>query len=182
MLVWLGWRLMEQDRILEAHQAQQRVERAADLVTAALERGISATEQRLAVGPSDWPDGAVAVTFLPDFIEAAPTGRLAYFPKVRPLREAPAAIFEQGEELEYRKHDSSAAIENFRELAKSSDKPVQAGALKRLGRTGERRTHRRSTRSICAACRFRRRRQRRRSGWHPGPLGAVRPLGENPTS
>ncbi len=33
-----GWRLLEQDRILESQQVQERVERAADLAVAALER------------------------------------------------------------------------------------------------------------------------------------------------
>ena len=46
-LPWLGWRLLEQDRALESQQVQQRVERAADLVVAALQRAISASEQTI---------------------------------------------------------------------------------------------------------------------------------------
>ena len=54
-LLWLGWRLLEQDRILEGQQAQQRVERAVDLVVAALGRAVSSYEQRLAAGNEQWP-------------------------------------------------------------------------------------------------------------------------------
>jgi putative toxin-antitoxin system antitoxin component (TIGR02293 family) len=49
-LLWLGWRLLEQDRVLEGQQAQQRMERAADLVVAAFERALSSSQQRLAAG------------------------------------------------------------------------------------------------------------------------------------
>src|SRR5215510_10776816 len=40
-LLWLGWRLLEQDRVLERQQIQQRVERGADLVVAGLQRVIA---------------------------------------------------------------------------------------------------------------------------------------------
>jgi len=53
-LLWLGWRLIEQDRVLEGQQAQQRVERAADLVVAALQPALSASSQQLAAGAEDW--------------------------------------------------------------------------------------------------------------------------------
>ncbi len=60
-LLWLGWRLAEQDRVLEHQQVQQRVERAADLIVAALQRaGSRSTASPMA---ADWPHGAVAVVF-----------------------------------------------------------------------------------------------------------------------
>src|SRR5438034_11759617 len=88
-LLWLGWRLLEQDRMLEGQQVQQRVERAADLAVAALQRAISSSEQRLAAGSEQWPEGAVAVTFHDGRAEAHPKERVAYLPVVAPLREAP---------------------------------------------------------------------------------------------
>ena len=133
-LSWLGWRLLEQDRILEGQQAQQRVERAADLVVAGLERALSSYEQRLATGSGPWPEGAVVVTFRDGMAEAHPKERVAYLPVVKPVREAPNTTFAPGEELEFRKRDYIAAIKVFRELAKSSDLAVRAGALLRLGR------------------------------------------------
>ena len=47
ILVCLGWRLLEQDVALEQQQIRQRVERAADLVVAALRQKLSLVEQQL---------------------------------------------------------------------------------------------------------------------------------------
>ena len=118
-LVWLGWRLAEQDRVLEHQQVQQRVERAADLIVAALQRAIGILEYRLTNGTADWPQGAVAVVF------RSPE-------KWRP--EAPAALFAKGEALEFRQRDLPAAAAVFRKLSTAADPAVRAGALARLGR------------------------------------------------
>jgi signal transduction histidine kinase len=133
-LLWLGWRLLEQDRMLEGQQVQQRVERAADLAVAALQRALSSSEQRLADGSRQWPEGAAIVTFHDGRVEAYPKERVAYLPVVPPLREAPGAIFAGGEDLEFRRRDYAAAVNLFRDLAKSPDAAVRAGALLRLGR------------------------------------------------
>ena len=103
-LLWLGWRLLEQDRILEAQQAQQRVERAADLAVAALQRAIAADEQRLAAGGAQCPAGAVAIWFRNSLVQAVPRERVAYLPVVKALREAPGSAF-AGEDLEFRQRD-----------------------------------------------------------------------------
>ncbi len=134
-LLWLGWRLLDQDRVLERQQIQQRVERAADLVVAALQRTIAVSEQRLAAGSEQWPDGAVVVTFHDGGVEASPRERVAYFPLASPAREAPTATFARGEDLEFRQRDLTAAINVFRELARSPDPAIQAGGLLRLGRS-----------------------------------------------
>jgi two-component system phosphate regulon sensor histidine kinase PhoR len=134
-LLWVGWRLLEQDRVLEGQQAEQRVERAADLVVAALQRALSSSEQRLAGDSQQWPEGAVAVIFHTDRVETYPKGRVPYLPIVPPLPEAPDAIFNAGEDLLYRRQDYQAAIDIFRELTESPDPAIQAGALRRLGNT-----------------------------------------------
>lgn len=133
-LLWLGWRLLEQDRALEQQQVRQRVERGADLIVSALQRAVSVSEQRLAAGSGSVADEAAAVTFREGHVEASPRDRVAYFPVVHPLPEAPAATFVRGEDLEFRQHDRAAAILVFRGLARSSDSAIRAGALLRLGR------------------------------------------------
>jgi two-component system phosphate regulon sensor histidine kinase PhoR len=133
-LLWLGWRLLEQDRVLEQQQVLQRVERGADLIVSALQRAVSVSEQRLAAGNGPGADGAVAVTFRDGQIEAWPRERIAYFSAIQPLPEAPAATFARGEDLEFHQHDSAAAITSFSELARSADSAIRAGALLRLGR------------------------------------------------
>ncbi len=133
-LLWLGWRLLDQDRLLEGQQVQERLERAADLAAAALQRAISSSEQRLAAGGGHWPEGSVTLTLREGRVDAYPPDRVAWLPVVPALREAPAAAFARGEELEFRRHDRPGAIQIFRELAKSADPALRAGALLRLAR------------------------------------------------
>ena len=133
-LLWLGWRFLDQDRVLERQQAQDRLERSADLVAATVQRNVSASEQRLANGAADWPEGAVALTFHAGRMDAQPRSRIAYLPvapaapKRRPRRSP------KGEALEFRQKDRAAAIRKFSELAAAPDPAVRAGALVRLAR------------------------------------------------
>jgi signal transduction histidine kinase len=135
LLLWVGWRLLEQDRALAGQQVTQRIERAADIVVAALARAVSASEARLAAGAGDWGEGAVVVRFAGGGrVEAAPRGRLAWQPVAAPLEEASAAAFAQGEEFEFQKRDLKSAALFYRELAKSPAPGVRAGAGIRLAR------------------------------------------------
>ena len=84
VFLWLGWKLTQQDHAIERQQRRERLQLAADKVIAAVDRAISASEQALAAGKTDWPDGAVAVTFADDRIAVAPPGRLAYLPSFPP--------------------------------------------------------------------------------------------------
>jgi len=102
LLSWLGWRTLEQDRLLEDQQARQQLELAADLLAAALQPTIAADVQRLAANTREWPDGAVAVEFSGGLARAYPRERLAYLPAVPGLPEAGASTFSQGEDLEFR--------------------------------------------------------------------------------
>jgi signal transduction histidine kinase len=134
LLLWLGWRFLEQDRILERQQAQDRLERSADLVIGAIQRSVSASEQRLATGAAEWPEGAVVLTFERGRIEAHPRNRVAYLPLRPPAPEPPPDTFAEGEALEFRKRDHAEAIRKFSQLAGSRDRSVRAGALLRLAR------------------------------------------------
>lgn len=134
LLLWVGWRLLEQDRTLAGQQVAQRVERAADIVTAALERAVSASDQRMAAGAGDWAEGAVVLRVARGRLEATPRGRLAWVPVAAPLPQASEAVFAQGEEFEFRKGDVKSAALFYRELTKTSDPGVRAGAGIRLAR------------------------------------------------
>ena len=46
-LVWLGWRILQQDRALEGQRIQERLAQAADLASANLLRGLASLEQRV---------------------------------------------------------------------------------------------------------------------------------------
>jgi len=134
-LPWLGWRLLEQDRALETQQVQQRVERAADLVVAALQRAITTSEQRLIADGAAWPDGSIAVTFDEARVDVVPAERVAYWPVTPPMPEASTKAFAAAEQLELRDGNLGAAIGAFARLEGSADPAVSAGALLRLGRT-----------------------------------------------
>jgi signal transduction histidine kinase len=134
VLSWLGWRLLEQDRQLESQQEQQRLERAADAVAAALHRALDADQQRLSAGAQDWPAGAVALVFRGRSVEAYPRERVAYLPVTPPLREAPTAKFAHAEEVEFRGQNSAETVALYEGMSQSPDTSVRAGALLRLAR------------------------------------------------
>ena len=134
-LFWLGWRVWEQDRALEDQQIRQRVERAADIAVAALERAVAASEKRLAAGLEDWPPGAVVVSLRAQAVRVRPAERVAYLPVSPSLPRLPDAPFAAAEALEFRKSDFTGAAARYRELAHSRDPAVRAGALLRLARS-----------------------------------------------
>jgi len=68
-LVWLGWRLLEQDRALETQRALERQDHVADLVVSALSRQIALSRESLTRSGDTSP-----VTLAPDaVIVAEPT-------------------------------------------------------------------------------------------------------------
>src|SRR5215472_13216537 len=98
-IVWLGVRLLDQDRALESRQLQERRSNACDRVTATLEQALAATERQLG---SLHPDGdAVQVTFAGDRIDAQPPGRLLYYPVVPRAAEAEPSVFAAADDLEF---------------------------------------------------------------------------------
>jgi signal transduction histidine kinase len=138
-LVWLGWRLLEQDRALENQRILERLEDAADLIGAAIDRRIAGMQDRLAGPPtvfssSDLPGDALIVRLGPGGLDAYPPARLIFGPKLAAAPQAPENIFEKGELSEYRNRDYAAAAALFRGLARSGDPLVRAGALLRLAR------------------------------------------------
>ena len=138
VLGWLSWRLLEQDRALEAQRVRERLEHTADLLVTALDRRLVETEDQLPAlvlsPPADLPEDSLIATFNSDHIKVYPRGRLLYYPVLPPAKEAPSDIFEPGEIFEYRQEDYVRAIATFRELSRSQDPLIRAGALVRLGR------------------------------------------------
>jgi virulence-associated protein VagC len=63
-LVWLGTRLLDQDRALESQRVQEQLEIAADLAAAAFERRLGELRQALTGPPADirLPGGTVFIT------------------------------------------------------------------------------------------------------------------------
>ena len=133
-LFWLSWRSLEQDRLLEAQRVRARSDQAADLIVTALQQRLAALELRLADTVPAASDDAVSVVFAGDRVETRPPNRLLYYPAVVVPREVPAQVFARGEELEFRQRDHVRAIAVFRELARSANPAIRAGAHLRLAR------------------------------------------------
>jgi signal transduction histidine kinase len=138
-LAWFGWRVLYQERVLDTQRAQERLEQAADRITATARGVLAETGERLGtwttLPPADGkPDDGLVLIFSGDRLSALPAGRLLYrpFPYLAP--EAPAAAFAEGEAIEFQQNDAAHAIEWYRRLAENKDSAVRAGALVRLAR------------------------------------------------
>jgi nitrogen-specific signal transduction histidine kinase len=137
-LGWLGWQLLKQDRALEGQRLQERLELAADHMAAALQQSLTDLESYLSFvprpGAKEPPDGVLVLQMTKRAVNAYPPGCLLYYPVIPDGEEPPASTFVAGEILEYQRNDPTKAAEVFRELARSPDPGVRAGALLRLGR------------------------------------------------
>jgi signal transduction histidine kinase len=138
LLIWSGWRSLQQDRAIALRQLQERREQAADLIVAGLEQSLVASEQALrdpsAMQALVVPEGAVAVVMNPEHIEAFPKDRLLYYPYAPAGPEAPARLFAAAEDLEFRRADYRGAAAALQNLAQSTDPATRAHALIRLAR------------------------------------------------
>jgi len=135
-LGWLGWRLIQQDRALARQRRVERLEAAADRVSAAMYRRLGKLEEALA-DPEHRPLSSDAVLLRAgrDGVVVRPADGSLYLPIVPVSPEPPPSIFVDGEALEFQKNDPAAAVAAFRRLTGSTDPPTRAGALLRLGRS-----------------------------------------------
>lgn len=148
-LVWLGWRILQQDRALEGQRIQQRLAQAADLASANLSHGLASLEQ--SVGAlSVLPDpllareapraakqlagDALIVVFRPDAVAAFPSSRLLYYPELHNALPLRSHAFAAAENFEFRQKDYSKAAALYRQLTLSRDKAIRAGAWLRVAR------------------------------------------------
>jgi len=134
-LVWLGWKLLDQDRALASQRVQERRERAADLAVSVLQQRLVAAENTL-LRPTAEPPGkdAVIVEFDPRGIKTVPSSRLLFYPTVPALPEAPSGPFREGERLEFQRQDYNAAITVATQLTRAPDLATRAGAHLLLAR------------------------------------------------
>ena len=137
-LVWLGVRLLEQDRALEAQRLEERRESAADRVVAALEQTLTAEDRKLAdLRPETGRSAAQDVLWIKaghQGLQAWPERALLYYPALPPVREASPQLYLAGEKAEFIDRNHERAVETFRALTASADPAVKAGAQLRLAR------------------------------------------------
>ena len=134
-LAWFGWRLLTQERMVEAQRVEERLEQAADRITATLRGALAETGERVAVPRPDgkWEEGLLLEVGA-STLAASPRERLLYWPVAAPQPEAPPAAFADGERLEFQENDLRKAAEWYQRAANSPDAALRAGALMRLAR------------------------------------------------
>jgi len=136
-LAWLAWRTLEQDRILEHHRAQERLQRSADLLAATLQERLRALPEQLPglfASAQAVPADSLLIFFRGGAIETLPPRRLLYLPAAPPAPRLPSGIFSEAEKLEFQKQDYAAAARVYRERAGARDAEVRAAALVGLAR------------------------------------------------
>ena len=142
-LGWFGWKLLDQERVVEAQRARERLEQAADRIAAIARGTLAETGERLGtwliVPPSDGkPDEGllliVSNNLSGESLTAIPGRRLLYRPSFGAQAEDFNNTFADGEVLEFQQKLPARAIEWYRRLEESKDSGVRAGALMRLAR------------------------------------------------
>ena len=138
-LAWFGWRILYQEEVVDSQRAQERLEQAADRVTATARGLLAETGERVGAWPNSPPtdgkfSGGVALILTGNSLSALPPDRLLYRPLPTQAPEAPAAAFSEGEIIEFQQNDLAKAADWYRRLSDRKDAPLRAGALLRLAR------------------------------------------------
>jgi signal transduction histidine kinase len=136
-LGWLSWKLIQQDRELEAQRMRDTLGREADRIVTALEQRLDEAGSLLSDPPAarTLPEGALIVEFDARGIRAHPSNRLIYYPSSALATEAEDdVVFARGEALEFNYADHAGAISEFRALTHEPRPAIRAGALIRLAR------------------------------------------------
>ena len=135
-LVWLGLRLLEQDRQLFAQRDIERHDAAADAVVRVLSQTLAAAEQALDTG-TDVP-GTVRIEAFAQGMSVAPGNAVAWIARPVPGRPIPEEPFREAEALEYQ-GQAAVAAGIYDRLRRASDDRIRAGALLRAARVARRR-------------------------------------------
>jgi signal transduction histidine kinase len=138
-LGWLGWKLLDQERAVEAQRAHERLEQAADRAAALVRGALAETGERLGtwliVPPQKGkPDEGLLLLVADGSLSALPRHRLLYHPAMPFAPDDPANAFADAEVLEFQQALPALAIEAYRRLADSKNAAIRAGAMIRLAR------------------------------------------------
>ena len=135
-LGWFGWRLVQQERIVEAQRDSEALEQAADRVAASVARSLAEAGDRLSAWatapPSDGkPEQGILLVSDERGVSAWPRGRVLYYPVGGSDPGAADAAFREGEALEFAPGGESGAAEWYRRrLATAGDAATHGGAGK----------------------------------------------------
>ena len=137
-LGWLGWRVLEQDRALDAQRSRDALEHAGATVVRELERELAeweiAAQHAADGGSAKVPDGATLLVFDADGVAERRGVRLPYQPRVGSSPALAPAVFAEAEAEEFRRGSLQRASAAYKHLAYTGSPTVRAAALMRLAR------------------------------------------------
>src|ERR1700728_3982698 len=138
-LGWFGWKLLDQERVVETQRDRERLEEAADRIAAIARGALAETGERLgtwliAPPPDGKPDEGVLLLISNDNLSALPAPRLLYRPAASAPPDTLSNTFTDGEMFEFQQALPERAIESYRKLADSKNPEIKAGALMRMAR------------------------------------------------
>ena len=91
-LAWLGWQVIERDRLVERGQVQERVERSADHIVTALQRSLSELDRLAGAAPDSTPaglpEGVVILRATRQAVTVRPDSTLLFHPAGAPPNRA----------------------------------------------------------------------------------------------
>ena len=131
-LTLFGWRLLQQQRMVEAQRSQERLEQAADRITAIVRGTLAEFSERLSAGlvvPGD-----VQFTLSATSLDAMPPDRLLYYPFPPPDPEPHSKLFAEAELFEFSASQPNEALRMYERLSNSSDASIRGAALLRAAR------------------------------------------------
>jgi signal transduction histidine kinase len=136
---WFGFKLLQQERMVQAQRRQERLEQSADRLAATLRSSLAETGEHLAAWlgtppPTGKPEEGILLVVDGRAVTSYPEGRLLYYPAPSAEPEAPAETFADGELLEYLQAQPAKAADAYRALSEDRNPAVRAGALLRLAR------------------------------------------------
>ncbi|MCG2816476.1 MAG: HAMP domain-containing histidine kinase [Candidatus Aminicenantes bacterium] len=137
-LIWMGLRLVQQDRTLEVQQIEEKREAAADRIIAALEQTLTIEERKLddpqASEFSPEQEDFFLVSMDSEGVRVWPEKTLLYYPVMPSGHEAPSQLFTDAERAEFQDNDYNRAISLLRPLSGSEDPSTRAAAMLRMAR------------------------------------------------
>jgi len=140
-LCWLGWKVVEEDRLYQRNRIQEQREQAADLAASALQRVLAEAEERLAsfsaaptASRGDSVDGVALIAFERTGTAEQAGAPLPYYPAVQDPSEVNAASFISVDDLEFQKKDYTGALRALNATAHNGEPASAGGALLRIAR------------------------------------------------
>ena len=140
---WFGWRLLQQERAVEAQRSQERLEGVADRIAAAVRGTLAEIGERLgnweSAPSAGFPAQGELLLVLKEKLKenslaATPADKLLYYPFPSPEPEANPAAFADAELLEFAQGEPGKALESYERQANSPSAAIRAGALLRMAR------------------------------------------------